>query len=143
MANKSLIINSDLELKYKVQALLLCIASEQTADLTKKIKPFNLSLTQLQILHNLSFAPEGKLTVNQIKSLMIDESPNVSRSLNKLMENGHIVKERNFDDQRVVHISITKSGRKVHIDADKAMIGSDLDLTEKELEQLYKLLVKI
>ncbi|TKG91955.1 MarR family transcriptional regulator [Puteibacter caeruleilacunae] len=144
MANKKLIIDSDLSTEQKVLALLACIAQEQTAELTRQIKPFDLSLTQLQILHILSEVPSGNLTVNQIKSVMIDESPNVSRALNKLMKRGCIRKERSETDQRVVYIHITEEGRQLHIDADKELIKAlNLPLEENEVNQLYNILKKL
>lgn len=143
MANKDLIIHSDLDIEHKVMGLLACTAQEINVKIDRNIRPMGLSMTQLNILHILSKAPDGKLTVNQIKSFMVDESPNISRSLNKLMENGHIVKERSTEDQRVVHINITDSGRKAHEDADKAIIDISVNLPREDLETLYIILKKI
>ncbi len=143
MANKDLIIHSDLDLEHKVMGLLVCTAQEINVKVDRNIRPMGLSITQVNILHTLSKTPEGKLTVNQIKSLMVDESPNISRSLNKLMENGHIIKERNIEDQRIVHITITDSGRKAHENADQKNINISVNLSDKDLETLYKILQKI
>lgn len=142
MANKNLIINSNWELDQKLVTLLMCTAQELAHDMTMNIKRFNLSLIQLQILHVLSEAEGEVLTVNQIKKLMIDDSPNVSRSLNKLMENKYIVKKRNKKDQRIVQIKLTPLGRKIHIDADNEVIKTTVNLADKEKEQLYQLLTK-
>ena len=85
MANKKIIIDSKIDLDSKIVLLLICTAQELNVDMTRKLKQFNLSIIQLQILHALSESEKGELTVNQIKSVMVDESPNVSRALNKLM----------------------------------------------------------
>lgn len=144
MANKELIINSNLTKEQKVQALIMCISQEKTSLMTKELKVFNISLTQLQILHLLDFAPNGELTVNQIKEYMIDESPNVSRSLNKLMDNELIIKKRSEKDQRVVFIKITEEGKEIHKKADKELIKhTNMQLNEKEVNSLYTLLKKI
>ncbi len=143
MANKDLIINSDATVEEKVIGLLICSGAEYTSKLTRAIKEFDLSLTQLYILHILSKSKDGILTVNQIKDLMIDESPNVSRSLNKLMENNCIVKERKLDDQRVVYIKITKNGRELHIEADKKASKVSTNLTHDEKKALIELLKNI
>ncbi|WP_207652909.1 MarR family winged helix-turn-helix transcriptional regulator [Anaeromicrobium sediminis] len=143
MANKDLIINSDIDLDQKVLGLLICTAQEQTAKMMRSIRHMNLSLTQVNILHALSNSPSGQLTVNQIKSFMVDESPNVSRSLNKLMENGYIVKERSNEDQRVVYITVTDKGREIHESADKELLKLSLNLSQGELEKMYELLTKI
>ncbi|QQE13863.1 MarR family transcriptional regulator [Planctomycetota bacterium] len=143
MANKGLIINSDLDTGQKVVALIACIAQEMVTEMERSIKHLNLSLTQVQILHVLSHSPEGRLTVNQIKGAMVVDSPNVSRSLNKLMENELIVKERSTEDQRVVHITVTDKGREYHDEADKFIVDLPLNLNDEEKEKLYQLLVKL
>jgi len=120
MANKKLIIDSDINLDSKTILLLLCTAQELNADITRTLKQFNLSFIQLQILHALAESDSGELTVNQIKSAMVDESPNVSRALNKLMKSKFIRKVRNMVDQRVVYVKITEEGKKVHLNADKS-----------------------
>ena len=144
MANKNLIINADIPIEQKVLGLIICTGQELTTEMQRNIKHLKLSLTQLQILHTLSFAPKGKLTVNQIKQFMIDDSPNVSRSLNKLMENKLIVKKRRSDDQRIVDILITDAGREMHNKADKELLAnSSINLSPEDTEKLYELLIKL
>ena len=143
MANKELIINADIALDMKLISLLICLGQEKAADMQRRINPWNLSLLQLHILHVLSEVPGGRLTVNQIKEFMIDDNPNVSRSINKLMENGYITKERSSDDQRVVHIAITETGMQAHEDADTEVLKMSLSLSEKEQQNLFKLLSKL
>lgn len=143
MANKKLIVESDLPVEFKALGLLMCIAQQKYAELTRQLNPMNLSLLQLNILHGLSMAPEGSLTVNQIKSLQVDESPNISRALNKLMERGLIVKKRSQEDQRVVRITITEAGLHAHKDGDALLIGATLGLSKEDTKKLYGLLAKI
>ena len=143
MANKALIIHSDIDLEQKALALLVCTAQEKTAEMVRNIRHLNLSLIQVHILHVLSKSDKGQLTVNQIRELMIDDSPNVSRSINKLMENGYIVKERSHEDQRVVYIKITEAGEKAHEEADGELLKTKLGLSAAEAQKLYELLKKI
>jgi len=143
MANKKIIIDSKIDLDSKIVLLLICTAQELNVDMTRKLKQFNLSFIQLQILHALSESEKGELTVNQIKSVMVDESPNVSRALNKLMNSGFIEKDRNLIDQRMVYIKITPEGKKIHIKADIEIIETTLNLTSKEKRNLYEILVKL
>ena len=143
MANKLAIINSDLDSPRKAMALIACIGQELKTEMTRKLKSTGLSLIQLDILHTLSFAPEKCLTVNQIKSFMIDESPNVSRALNKLMDAGLIEKKRSMEDQRIVYISITAKGETAHIDADKALLSIEPTINQADAEKLLTLLKKL
>lgn len=143
MANKLAIINSDIDTPRKVMALIACIGQEVKTEMTRKLKDSGLSLIQLDILHTLSFAPDKCLTVNQIKSAMIDESPNVSRALNKLMDAGLIEKIRSQQDQRIVHIHITPTGEKAHIDADKELMSVEPPIDQHDADKLLELLKKL
>ena len=77
------------------------------------LKPVGLSLQHLNALSILDGQPNKTATVNLIRERLIDRMPNVSRLLNKLMEKGFIVKERNLTDQRIVYIKITPKGVEV------------------------------
>ena len=143
MANKKSIIDADYPVELKVLSLIACIAQEQKMDQTRRLKSTGLSITQLNLLHILSEGPKGGMTVNQLKELMVDDSPNVSRAVTKLVDVGFADKERSEHDQRVVYVSITGPGEQAHIDGDKDLMDISLGLTEQELEQLYTLLSKV
>ncbi len=145
MSNKDIIINSNYDIDTKIFAFIMTIANEMQVATAKVLKKYDLSKTQLDILHCLQFAEQKMLTVKQIKEQLVEESPNVSRSLNKLMENGYIEKERTLEDQRVVKVYITSKGKKVHYEADMAILeeGKGLSLNNSEKEILYNLLQKV
>ena len=144
MANKSLIADSpDLSLEQKVMALLLCIAQEKKVELERRLGGVLPSVVQLNLLHALDYGPQEGLTVNQLKASLADDSPNVSRALNKLVEQGHVEKSRSEDDQRVVRIRITRAGRKAHREADSRIEGLSLGLGKRDLKQLFELLSKL
>ncbi|MCT4614740.1 MAG: MarR family transcriptional regulator [Marinifilaceae bacterium] len=145
MANKNLIIhNPEMTLEQKVIGLIVCTSQEIGLKITRALSVLDISYLQINILHILSKSPEKQLTVNQIKNFLIDESSNLSRALNKLMDRQLIIKERSLSDQRVVHIKITDAGEKMHIDADKLLINTfNLNLNEQELEIMFELLKKI
>ena len=143
MANKQSIVNGDFPIESKVIALIACIGQEQKVEMTNRIKHTGLSITQLQLLHILSEAPSEGLTINHLKELMVDDSPNVSRAVNKLVDGGYVVKERSHIDQRIVYARITKSGEEAHIECDKHLMDISLGLNNDELAQLYKLLSKL
>lgn len=144
MANKKAIVEADMSLENKVIGLITCIGQEYKSEMARRLTPMNLSMIQLNILHALSTAPDACLTVNQIKDSMIDDSPNVSRALNKLMDAGYIEKQRSTQDQRIVYIHLTKAGEIAHSEADKQLLSIRLEgLSPQEIEQLYNLVKKI
>lgn len=144
MANKALITESaDLTTEQKVMALLACLAQEQKAHMDRLLRESRLSVLQLQILHVLSKAPGGRMTVNQLRGFMVDDSPNVSRTLNKLVDTGFVTKERSAEDQRTVFVAITPDGEAAHVSADERLLEVSTGLSDRELEQLYRLLKKL
>ena len=145
MANKELVINNpDATLEQKALGLLMCTAQDFNAAIARILAPLGVSYLQVHILHVLSKVPTKELTVNQIKKFMIDDSSNLSRVLNKLMDKKLIVKTRSDVDQRVVYIRINDAGEKMHNDADNLLLkSSKLNLTEDEIQKLYDILVKI
>ncbi|MHB8209430.1 MarR family winged helix-turn-helix transcriptional regulator [Mucilaginibacter sp.] len=99
------------------------------------LKPVGLSLQQLNALSILDGQPNKTATVNLIRERLIDRMPNVSRLLNKLMEKGFIVKERNLTDQRIVYIKLTPKGVEVKQKGRELFdkIGFKIDNEQAEL----------
>ncbi len=144
MANKELITNStELTQEQKTVSLLMCTAQELMTKINLILQPYNLSVTQVQILHILSQTAGGKMTVSEIKQFMVNHNPNVSRSLNSLMKQNFITKNRCANDQRVVYIQLTQEGIKIHDLAYKELISINLNISKKDLNQLYKILLKL
>ncbi|MCT4586673.1 MAG: winged helix DNA-binding protein [Carboxylicivirga sp.] len=144
MANKDLIKNNEhLNKKQKALGLLLCIAQEVNSSMDKAVRPIKLSPLQVNILHILDYAPKEGLTVNQIKQSMVEDSPNISRALNKLMEKKLVLKRRDKQDQRIVHITITDKGRDLHHEADALLLKAmNVSLTDEDADRLYEVLSK-
>lgn len=129
MANKQSIIEGDFPIESKIFSLIAYLGQEQKVEMTRRIKHTGISLTQLQLLHILSLAPQEGLTINQLKELMVDDSSNVSRAVGKLVDAGLAVKQRSEVDQRIVYVQITESGELVHIECDKHLVDTPLGLS--------------
>ncbi|WP_316842571.1 MarR family winged helix-turn-helix transcriptional regulator [Pedobacter gandavensis] len=107
------------------------------------LKPTGLSLQQFNVL-SILYGQEGQTaTVNLIKDRLIDRMPNVSRLLNKLMEKGLIVKERNLSDQRVVYVKLSPEGAKLKTQARAIIDQGVLDLNTEDADLLNDLLEKL
>lgn len=145
MANKDLVLNNEhATLEQKTIGLISCVAQEIQAKYIKALLPWGVSPIQLNILHVLDYGPKEGLTVSQIKKLQVEESPNISRALNKLMDKGYIIKNRNKIDQRVVHIQITNQGRKIHKECDEASVSLiKLNISDENIETLFEILKKL
>jgi DNA-binding MarR family transcriptional regulator len=143
VANKRKVYDSDFPLRDKAAVLIGCTAQEIDNFVERTLKTFGVSRAQLSVLHFLDTEPVEKMTVNQLREVLIDDSPNVSRILNKMADKGLVKKERQVDDQRVVHITLTEKGRQLHKQADQKITGHNVKLSPKECQQLIELLMKI
>ena len=143
MANKQKVYKANFSLRDKAAVLLGCTAQEIANFVERELKEFDISREQLSVIHYLDTAEVDKLTVNELRETLIDDSPNVSRILNKMVEKGLVRKERQTDDQRVVYVSLTEKGRKLHKQADEKITGHNVRLSPKECQTLIELLMKI
>ena len=143
MANKQKVYKANFPLRDKAAVLVGCTAQEIANFVERELKEFDISREQLSVIHYLDTAEVDKLTVNELRETLIDDSPNVSRILNKMVEKGLVRKERQTDDQRVVYVSLTEKGRKLHKQADEKITGHNVRLSPKECQTLIELLMKI
>lgn len=124
--------------------MLVGSTAQEIANFVERaLQEFGISREQLSVIHYLDTAGVEKMTVNELRETLIDDSPNVSRILNKMVEKGLVQKERQSDDQRVVHISLTEKGRRLHKQADQKITGHNVKLSPKECQMLIELLMKI
>lgn len=143
MANKQQVYDANFLIRDKAAVLIGCTAQDIDNFVEKRLKEFDISRAQLGVLHFLDEAEKDEMTVNELREVLIDDSPNVSRMLNKMVDKGLVKKERQADDQRVVYVSLTEKGRKLHQRADEKIIGHNIRLSPKECRQLIELLMKI
>ena len=106
MAKKHLVTQSDLPTEHKAMMLVGCIAQEIKTEMERRLAPAGLTPTQSAILHALDYGPKEGMTVNQLKSVMIEDNPNVSRTLYRLVEMCLVTKLRSIEDQRVGLVAI-------------------------------------
>ena len=108
---------------------------------------FDLTMPQFNILRILRGAGEGVfLSVNTIKSRMVEISPNTTRLMDKLLDKKLIERERSPKDKRIVNVCITNLGNQIlseiDIEFDKELTMTDL-LTNEEAEILSEILDKL
>ena len=105
-----------------------------TSRIADVLKPFDMSLQQVNVLSILKGQPKGNATVALIKSRMLDKRSNVSRMLNKLMQKKLVEKRRCTLDQRVVYIKLTSEGAKMR-DVARKEISKEIYLIMKGLSE--------
>jgi DNA-binding MarR family transcriptional regulator len=70
-----------------------------------------LSPERLSILSVLTFA--GPKTVTELAEAELVSPPAISRILNGLEADGHVARERSSEDRRVVHVRVTRAGKRI------------------------------
>jgi len=98
------------------------------------LKPFGLSSQQFNILRILRGANDW-VTMNKIKDLMIEKSPNATRLCDKLVDKELIERQRNNEDRRAVFLKISKQGLELLQKIDEREGNNQMDFLEKMTEE--------
>lgn len=107
------------------------------------LKPHNITEQQYNILRILRGAGK-RITVNTIKELMVEKSPNATRLMDKLCDKKLIERTRCDNDRRIVYIKISTKGLKLLDGIDMKKFVNPLDkITKEEVSFLNKILNKI
>jgi DNA-binding MarR family transcriptional regulator len=110
------------------------------------VRPFNISMTQYNVLRILRGAePEGR-TCGEIGERMIAREPDVTRLLERMERAGLLRRTRRSDDRRVVVSRITAAGEKLLDEIDPRLREIDgllRPMGERKIEQTLRLLDEV
>ncbi len=112
------------------------------------VEPFGITQKQFNILRILRGQPrQGPgLTIQEIRSKMIDKMSDASRLVDRLKAKGLVEKEPCVIDRRHARVRITRAGLELLADIDQALPRLDRlvqNLTESEAMHLNDLLYKM
>lgn len=111
------------------------------------LKPYGLSIQQFNILRILRGAEEEWVSMNKIKALMIEQSPNATRLSDKLLNKGLIDRKRSESDRRIVYLALNKKGNELLANIDNNDGGDHMDfmnrLSDEEAKQISDVLDRI
>lgn len=105
------------------------------------LKPYNISFQQLNILRILRGA-EDWMSMNDLKDLMIEKSPNATRLADKLIVKGFIERKRSEADRRVVYLAITDKGVEL-LETINNISGNYMEFMSRITEEEAKLVSDI
>ena len=136
--------------KYKMLRLSsqLCFPLYACAkEIVKKYKPFldELDLTYTQYITMMVMWENEKVNVKELGELLYLDSGTLTPVLKKLEQKKFIDRSRDKDDERVLNVTLTDSGRELKdkaLDAPKKM-GACLRLTDEEMTILHEMLDKM
>lgn len=115
-------------------------------EIIRKYKPMldEINLTYTQYIVMMYFWERKKSNVKDIGKILLLDSSTLTPLLKKLETKGYITRVRSKEDERNLEIEVTKKGIKLR---DKALsipekMGKCIDLTNEEIETLYRLIYK-
>ncbi|MBP8969658.1 MAG: MarR family transcriptional regulator [Lachnospiraceae bacterium] len=110
---------------------------------TPYLKPLGLTYTQYIVL--MVLWEKESVTVGQLGETLCLDAGTLTPLLKRLEKAGYVTRQRSREDERVTIIAITAEGNKLKKkckDIPAKMAEKGTRLTEKEVQQLYKLLYK-
>jgi DNA-binding MarR family transcriptional regulator len=125
---------------------ILYTASWLSADQTRLLRPFKISVQQFNVLRILRGLHPGVASLRYLAERMIDQTSNASRLVDKLVLKKLVDRKECPLDRRQVEIKITPEGLELiyaaSVEMERKMKGFTL-ATEEELELLSSILDKI
>jgi DNA-binding MarR family transcriptional regulator len=128
------------------------IALMRTADLVRRavsgiVDPYGITIQQYNVLRILRGAGEAGLPTLDIAERMIEQTPGITRLIDRLEAKGQVVRQRCETDRRQVFCRITSAGLELLARLDALVITAGDEavaaLTEGEIAQLIRLLDRI
>ena len=111
------------------------------------LKPFDLTITQYNVLRILRGAAGEGLCRNEVGERLVTKVPDVTRLLDRMEEAGLIVRQRGGEDRRFVSTRITDKGLKLLEKIDRelpAMHARQLGhVSQKRLRELIAILEEV
>jgi DNA-binding MarR family transcriptional regulator len=101
---------------------------------------------QLAILRILNHKGDGK-TQDELSKILFLDKTTVTRTLQKLIKNGYVIKLKDKDDRRINRIYLTKKSKELAMKVNnlKADVLESLmqGITDEEFEGFFKVLTKM
>lgn len=128
------------------------VALLRTADVVRRrlarvVAPHGITLQQYNVLRILRGAGGEPMSALEIAARLIEETPGVSRLLDRLVAKKLIQRERCSEDRRRLECSITAKGLELLARLDEPVLAADTGamdgLTARELATLNDLLTRV
>jgi DNA-binding MarR family transcriptional regulator len=114
--------------------------------LEEALRPYDLSYARYEMLTLLSFTRSGELPLSRIGERLQVHPASVTGAVDKLEQQGLVVRVRHPEDRRAVLARLTDRGRQVTEDATAALNAgpfADLGLADPDAERLVELLARL
>jgi len=116
-------------------------------DLLIRLKPFDLSLEQFNVLRILRGQKGKAINLQDIQERMVSKMSNTTRLVDKLIKKKYVNRTICKSNRRKVEILITDLGLETLSEVDPLIDATEKNITQtlthEELTQLNKLLIKL
>jgi DNA-binding MarR family transcriptional regulator len=134
-------------LKGKTFSTLLTCQQKMSYNISREMKVFGITRQQYEVLRILKNQPDQPMNLNEVKSHLRENVPDISRIVQRLVEKRLINRARQSDDRRNSAISINKKGI-ILIEEIEPVIKNMMDnffgvLSPEELQELSRIVSKI
>ena len=132
--------------KFMALGSLLRLQQLLTAELDRALKPFALTRTGYLVLATVQLSPDGTRLLSRIATHMLVHATTVTLVVDKLEEQGLLVRQAHPTDRRATHAMITSAGSALLKEATRALdkIGFGMPgLTNKQARELVDILAPI
>lgn len=110
----------------------LMIAAQKARNRVERLlRRYDLRAASYRLLKNLASTPDGCLTIHELRILSELECPDMTRMLDRLENNGWIVRVDDPSDRRLVGIQITDSGLSTLTEVEELVAKVCEDITRK------------
>jgi len=114
---------------------------------TKEVlKPYDITHQQFNVLKILKGKYPNTCAVHDIKEVMIDRGPDLTRLLNRLIKKGYVTRNVCEENRRKLDIAITEEGIKLIKEIDPKLKKQFIDhpvISEEEANELNRILDKM
>ncbi|MFI8603021.1 MarR family winged helix-turn-helix transcriptional regulator [Cellulophaga baltica] len=131
--NVEAIIKTEKEIPLRQRTLihLNLVSNKVTEVTTNKLKPFDVSLQQFNVLRILRGQKGKAANLSTLNDRMVTKMSNTTRLVDKLITKGYVLRTACESNRRKVEIYITESGLDALLQMDKAMQSADQTILEK------------
>ncbi len=115
--------------------------------ISQRLKPYDITRQQYEVLNIISDTYPDTLNINAIKAKMNETMPDISRIANRLFEKGYIHRIKQETDKRNTEIALTEEGilvlKNVQPVINEEMGSYFENLSQDELLTLHSILYKV
>ncbi len=103
----------------------------------------NLTIREMHLIECVGQDSENGRTVSEIADYLKVAKPSVTVAVNKLERKGYLQKSGSQTDGRVVHVTLTREGRKVYLYHDRYHLNMIREIEDEFNEEEREYLVRV